>query len=220
MDIRTYRAATMHEALAIVRRELGPDAAVLHTREVRNRALFGLLPGKRWIEVTASSGVNVPSRLRPSAPPAAVQVRGPSLAGGDAFSVDGSGGAAAQELSTQVQSQLRDLQAMVKQLCRRRPEPHRDLPEELFRLYTDLIELDLNEELAREFVDRVRSSASAAELPDPVLLRARVARLIEEEIAVTGPIAVQPGLRRWGGVVGWSVVGNNINIAHMGVHFW
>ena len=52
----------MHEALALVRRELGPDAAVLHTREVRGR-WFGLLPGPRQIEVTASHGVNVPSRL-------------------------------------------------------------------------------------------------------------------------------------------------------------
>ena len=52
----------MHEALALVRRELGPDAAVLHTREVRGRWL-GLLPGRRQIEVTASQGINVPSRL-------------------------------------------------------------------------------------------------------------------------------------------------------------
>ena len=57
-----YRAATMHEALAMVRRELGPDAAVLHTREVA-QPLAGLLPGPRQIEVTASRGVNVPSRL-------------------------------------------------------------------------------------------------------------------------------------------------------------
>ena len=54
----------MHEALALVRRELGPDAAVLHTREVRSRWL-GWLPGPRQIEVTASRGVNVPSRLPP-----------------------------------------------------------------------------------------------------------------------------------------------------------
>ena len=56
----------MHAALALVRRELGPDAAVLHTREVRGRWL-GLLPGGRQIEVTASRGINVPSRL--PAPP-------------------------------------------------------------------------------------------------------------------------------------------------------
>ena len=43
MELRTFQAATMHEALALVRRELGPDAAVLHTREVRGR-WWGLLP--------------------------------------------------------------------------------------------------------------------------------------------------------------------------------
>jgi flagellar biosynthesis protein FlhF len=63
MELRTYRAATMYEALMLVRRELGPDAAVLHTREVSNRRWLGLLPGKPQIEVTASCGVNVPSRL-------------------------------------------------------------------------------------------------------------------------------------------------------------
>ena len=45
MEIKTYRAATMFEALTLVRRDLGPDAAVLHTREVRPNRLFGWLPG-------------------------------------------------------------------------------------------------------------------------------------------------------------------------------
>ena len=68
MEIRTYRAGSMHEALALVRRDLGPDAAVLHTREVQSNRLFGLIPGRRQIEVTASEGVHVPSRLpEPSA---------------------------------------------------------------------------------------------------------------------------------------------------------
>ena len=53
----------MHEALAMVRHDLGPEAAVLHTREVQSRRFFGWLSGPREIEVTASRGVNVPSRL-------------------------------------------------------------------------------------------------------------------------------------------------------------
>ena len=44
MKLRTFRATSMHEALTMVRRELGPDAAVLHTREVGNRWL-NWLPG-------------------------------------------------------------------------------------------------------------------------------------------------------------------------------
>jgi flagellar biosynthesis protein FlhF len=62
MKLRTFRAATMHEALAMVRRELGPDAALLHTRQVRGGWLQWLL-GPRLIEVTASCDADVPSRL-------------------------------------------------------------------------------------------------------------------------------------------------------------
>ena len=41
---------------------------MLHTREVQSRRFFGWLPGPREIEVTASRGVNVPSRLPAAGP--------------------------------------------------------------------------------------------------------------------------------------------------------
>ncbi|MCC7086212.1 MAG: hypothetical protein IT427_14510 [Pirellulales bacterium] len=63
MEIKTFRAASMPEALRLVRRELGPEAAVLRTREVRCGGLLGLLSGERGIEVEASAEVIVPSRL-------------------------------------------------------------------------------------------------------------------------------------------------------------
>src|SRR5258708_842101 len=65
MDVRTYRARTMQEALHLLRRELGPHAAVLQTRDVRAGGLFRLLPRMRRVEVTAPAGVTVPSRLPP-----------------------------------------------------------------------------------------------------------------------------------------------------------
>ncbi len=52
MDIRTFRAATLQEALEQVRETLGPDAAVLHTRQVK-RSRMGLFSSK-LIEVEAS----------------------------------------------------------------------------------------------------------------------------------------------------------------------
>lgn len=52
----------MHEALELVRKELGPDAALLHTREVPQRGLKGLLGGKE-IELAASSDSNLKSRF-------------------------------------------------------------------------------------------------------------------------------------------------------------
>jgi len=47
----------------MVRRELGPKAAVLQTRDVRTGGLFRLVPGMRRVEVTASASVHVPSRM-------------------------------------------------------------------------------------------------------------------------------------------------------------
>src|SRR5438132_8092485 len=59
MSAKTYRAGTMKEALAQVRRDLGGGAVILGSREVRRRRLFGL--GKReLIEVTAADGPLVP----------------------------------------------------------------------------------------------------------------------------------------------------------------
>ena len=55
MEIRTYHADSVHAALQLVRDDLGPDAFVLRTREVRAGGLLGLLGGRRCMEVTASA---------------------------------------------------------------------------------------------------------------------------------------------------------------------
>lgn len=51
MHIRTFQAPTLQEALAEIRRQMGSDATVLHTRDV-HRGIFGLL-GRSHVEVTA-----------------------------------------------------------------------------------------------------------------------------------------------------------------------
>ena len=100
MQVKTYRAKTMQQALNLVRRELGPDAAVLHTREVRSRWLLNLLPGPTQIEVTASADVTVPSRL-----PAHVAVE-PNVAPAPEAPVDNVIGRSADEHQTRAPSPL------------------------------------------------------------------------------------------------------------------
>src|SRR5258708_11184623 len=58
-DVRTFKAATMQEALDIVRRELGPDAVILHTREIPQPRFLKWRAVKERVEVTAGTGVNV-----------------------------------------------------------------------------------------------------------------------------------------------------------------
>jgi flagellar biosynthesis protein FlhF len=60
MQLKSYRAYTIQEAIELIRRDLGPDAAVLYTREVR-RGWLGRIWRRRQIEVTASRDAHVPS---------------------------------------------------------------------------------------------------------------------------------------------------------------
>jgi flagellar biosynthesis GTPase FlhF len=55
MFIKTYRAESIHDALQIIREDLGPDALVLKTRQVRAGSLFGLFGGRRCWELKASA---------------------------------------------------------------------------------------------------------------------------------------------------------------------
>jgi len=242
MELRTYRAATMYEALALVRRDLGPDAAVLHTREVRMRRLFGLLPGSREIEVTASCDVNVPSRLASrsrndqaaaiagAAPIASISFPPTSPASSSAASFPSTPTRAAfspknpldAKMSQQVQGQLSTLQAMVQDLCRRSKcgdGNGGDLPDELFRLFTDLLDADLSEEIAREMVERVRCDLQETGFDDPAMLRAHVAELLESEIRVAGPIRVVPRQCRLAALVGPTGVGKTTTIAKLAANF-
>ena len=109
---------------------------------------------------------------------------------------------------------------MVKELCRHSQQNDRhDLPEELFRLFADLLDADLSEDLARELVERIRSEAPGAEWADPLLAKARIARMIEAEIHIAGPIAVTPGRRRLVALVGPTGVGKTTTIAKLAANY-
>ncbi len=242
MDVKTYRARSLQDALQLIRSDLGPEAAVLHTRELRGGLLRRLM-GIREVEVTASASVNVPSRFEE---PGLSQ--GGSLLHGDMFD-DGFGGdldhdvrSASQRVSSHappaarlpgadeqnyrakfrddLKVQLNSLQSMVEDLCRQKHNAtSHELPESLFRLFTDLLDAELCEELAREFVERVRQGSATGDLDDPMLMRARIARMIEDEIEVTGPIQVTPGARRLVALVGPTGVGKTTTIAKLAGNF-
>lgn len=216
MEIRTYRAATMQEALNQVRDELGPDAAVLHTRTVRNSRLLGWLPGGRQVEVTASAEVNVPSRLpqlRGSAGDAAPAAFAPSHFASPPDR-------AARPVRDELRGQLDQLQSMVADLCRQsRTAGRSEVPPELFAVYTDLIEAEISEDLARELIDRVRRELGDADGGDPVLAKTRVASLIEGDIRIAGPIRLAAGRRKVAALVGPTGVGKTTTIAKLAANF-
>lgn len=68
LEIHTFEAATMPEALAMVRKELGPHAVILQTRQLTKRGLTGMRSG--GVEIIATAANEVSAKLvRPAVQP-------------------------------------------------------------------------------------------------------------------------------------------------------
>ena len=65
MGLQTFTAPTMAEALTQVKRVLGHDAVILHTRSMQRREWFGLRK-REVVEVTAGPGTGEHRRRRPN----------------------------------------------------------------------------------------------------------------------------------------------------------
>src|SRR3954468_11044606 len=69
MNLKTYRAPSMAQALSEVKKDLGKDAVILHTRAYKVGAVLGM-GGKQVIEITAADHISARGpgiRQRPSA---------------------------------------------------------------------------------------------------------------------------------------------------------
>lgn len=120
----------------------------------------------------------------------------------------------------QVAGQLDELHAMVEKLCQRAGSaPVHDLPESLFRVFTDMIEAEIDEAIARGLIDRVRAERNTAELVDPLLVKARVAQMVEDELRVTGPITTAADQCRVVALVGPTGVGKTTTIAKLAANY-
>src|SRR5688572_25387031 len=61
MNLQTFRATTMAEALTQVKSQMGTDAVILHTRTFHTRYFLGLRR-REMVEITAGKGLNLPDR--------------------------------------------------------------------------------------------------------------------------------------------------------------
>jgi flagellar biosynthesis protein FlhF len=198
----------------MVRRDLGPDAAVLHTRRLRGGLLGWLGGGGQGVEVAASASVQVPSRFPRTAPRDADH---------DADGRSRVPPAHEQDFRSRFRATLKNNsqqpQSLVEQYSLTGKRPAQDLSESLFKLYTDLIDAEVGEDVARELIDRVRNGAGAGDPNDQALLQARVAQLIEDEISVCGPIACTAGKPRLVALVGPTGVGKTTTIAKLAANY-
>ncbi|WP_435008903.1 GTP-binding protein [Tundrisphaera lichenicola] len=200
VSAKTYRAGTLKEALAQVRRDLGGSAVILGTREVRRRRMFGL-GTREQVEVTASDG------SAPEAPaPMPVTISSPPPG---------------SALHSQFGEQLSRLHAMVEDLSRHGRLDHLlpDLPGELVPTYAELLEAEVPEALARRLVRHVAERIDPGEARHPELLRAALREAVESCVQVAPPIAAVAGTRRVVALVGPTGVGKTTTVAKLAANF-
>ena len=113
---------------------------------------------------------------------------------------------------------MEELHSLVKQLRQRQENtPQHDLPAALFPAFTDMIETDIDEDVARELIDRLRHVSH--DLSDPQAVKSQLASIVEEELNVTGPIDASSKSGRIVALVGPTGVGKTTTIAKLAANF-
>ncbi len=212
MRSKTYRARTMKEALTRVRRDLGGDAVILASREIRRRRLFGL-GARAQVEVTATDTMP---------PEVAIGARtNPAPAGTIVASDTRIPTATPAALHARFGEELSRLHAMVETLSRHGRIDHLvpDLPAPLIPTYAQLIEADVSEVFARRLIQHVAECLDTEELDHPQSIDATLRDAIEQCIPIAPPISAVAGARRVVALVGPTGVGKTTTVAKLAANF-
>lgn len=215
MEPKTYQAETMAAALAEVKRDLGREAVILHTRNFRKGGLLGI--GGRWIwEVTASSQVNVPprglqGRYVSAEPQTACATEEPAPAKLP-LAVE-----AAPPTEAAPQRRMNEIHRMVAALLSRHNGQTSACPQ-LAQLEAALRAQEVTEEIVSELIGRLQMELTGRELAEGELAREKLVGLIAESIPTRQEV-IDSGTRRVMALVGPTGVGKTTTIAKLAARF-
>jgi flagellar biosynthesis protein FlhF len=214
MNLYTFKARSLHEALRLVREELGPDASVLHTREVGSR--LARLIGGTTIEVTASVEVEAPSRLPGVAAPPIAQ-RSPAIRREHvpAAELDDFRHRFRRNLSASEPAEpslIETLAAPPGQPPEKRLPDNRELAE-------GLRGAGVGDSTVRQWLDRLAAESPSEPSNDTDAIWRRLQQLIAADLPVRGPIELTAGRPTIIAFVGPTGVGKTTTAAKLAAHF-
>ena len=241
MTERTYQADTMANVLGEVKHDLGRDAVILSTRSYRKGAFLGLLGGKSMWEITACAAVDLSDRkqdqsghyesqipmLRSESPLAAEpQTPAPrdpeqehhaaTILAQMASAAPG-GGAGGGRLIREVA----DLKQMVQTLMGKDADSSSQSGP-LAAFYKDLVDQDVDPELARELIESLDMDLTGREQHDRPLVRKKLVARIASRIKTVDPaeeIGKNGTKCRVIALIGPTGVGKTTTIAKLAANF-
>ncbi len=213
MNLQTFKATTMAEALSQVKTAMGHDAVILHTRTFQTRQWLGLRR-REMVEITAGKGLNVGDRaarraqqagMRPTtavpsrtgvgayarqavlAGPADVVNRAPEAMNNRAALLDTPAAGNAAILG--ITQDMGSLKAMVADLVKQtRAASAPQVPEDLLEYYAQMITNQVAEELAADVLKTIQRQSRPEMLQNGDFVREKIAEQLEKLIPASGPI--------------------------------
>jgi len=200
MNLQTFKAPTMAEALTQVKSTMGTDAVILHTRTFHTRVWLGLRR-REMVEITAGRGIGVGDRTRRAASRTPVSSPTYVRPGNVTRSVPeprqlSDGGrqlletpAATSAAMLSISQEVANLKLMVKDLVtqtRQRQTPN--IPEELFDQYMHLIGNQVAEDMAGELISSLQRNVRPEQFGQSDVIKEKIIEQLEKLITTTGPI--------------------------------
>jgi flagellar biosynthesis protein FlhF len=173
MELKTYQAKSMSEALAKVKADLGSDAVIMHTRSIRRGGVLGV-GGRTIVEITATTDERVPqiqATLKTSEAPPVKRVEKIPDAVSNAEEIrvevariqDLENSIACTEAA--VEAEVAEIRSMLDGLIKdTRSVAAPQVPAELLEFHTKLISQHVAEEIVREILARVKTDAQGGGL--------------------------------------------------------
>lgn len=118
------------------------------------------------------------------------------------------------------EEKLNAIQEMLESLDRRTRSQHStDVPAELFHIYTDLIDAEVDETIAHLLISRLKENSTPEQLKDVSASKSLLAAMIESQLASAPPIRPVSGQRKVVALVGPTGVGKTTTIAKLAANF-
>jgi flagellar biosynthesis protein FlhF len=216
LDIQTFRASTLQEALQLVRESLGPDAAVLHTRELRQSRL-GLFP-KRFVEVDASRVVAAANRL---------EQPNPGLIARSNRTQDSQRKPRTADTEANTEANPLNRLDLTNDTTARPPTlasqitagPHPALTPAMFEVLTIALEAGVEPQLAKALLTAACEPCDLSQLHQSELIKARMIQLVANDLRTTGPVELQEDEQKVVALVGPTGVGKTTTLAKIAAGF-
>ncbi len=213
MHIRTFRAASLQDALEQIRQQMGPDASVLHTRQVRDGWMGWL--GRTYVEVTA--GLR-DEQGRPVIPIENQTDRVVELDSRIVVPMGGQTGSAVAGSPASVISNPNSFNVVSAASGTELPLQLRAYQEELLSIGVDPIAVERWIGATVSFAANLGDAQAGGFVSGTPWLE-HLQRTVERELRIGSPIRTHPGDRRIVALVGPTGVGKTTTVAKLAAGF-